>query len=287
MTVPHADLHLHSHHSDGVLAPAAVMRLAAARGVGLAALTDHDTTAGCAAAAAACAEAGMRFVPGVEVSAGWQGRSLHVLGLGIAPGTPALEGHLESLRTLRRARLMEIGERLERRAQLPGRELAAGVCASAEAPTRLHLARALIALGQVRDEAEAFGKFLGQGLPGHVPIEWPSLEQAIAALREAGAAVVLAHPHRYRLSSSTLRRLVGEFRAAGGDGLEVSVGGMSPRDLDRIATLARGHGLLASTGSDFHDPALPWSAPGRFARLPADLEPVAARLTDRGRPSDL
>jgi predicted metal-dependent phosphoesterase TrpH len=91
--------------------------------------------------------------------------------------------------------------------------------------------------------------------------------------------VVLAHPHRYKLSSGALRRLVGEFRAAGGDGLEVSVGGMSPRDLDRLATLVRNHGLLASTGSDFHDPALPWSAPGRFARLPADLGSVAARLT--------
>jgi hypothetical protein len=279
MTALLADLHLHSHHSDGLLDPAGLMRLAASRGVGVAALTDHDTTAGCAAAAAACAETGLRFVPGVEVSAGWQGQSLHVLGLGVAPGTPALETHLEDLRTLRRTRIMEIGERLERRAHLPGRELAAGVCAGTEVPTRLHLARALVALGRVRDEGEAFGKFLGRGLPGHVPIDWPSLEAAIGALRAAGATVVLAHPHRYKLSSGALRRLVGEFRAAGGDGLEVSVGGMSPRDLDRLATLVRNHGLLASTGSDFHDPALPWSAPGRFARLPADLGSVAARLT--------
>jgi predicted metal-dependent phosphoesterase TrpH len=275
-----ADLHLHSHHSDGVLAPDAVMRLAASRGVGLATLTDHDTTAGCAAAAAAAAEAGLRFVPGVEVSAGWQGRSLHVLGLGVVPGTVALETHLEGLRTLRRGRLAEMGERLERRARLPGRELAAGVCAGTEVPTRLHLARALVALGAVREVGEAFEKYLGRGLPGHVPIEWPALDEAIAALRAAGAIVVLAHPHRYPLSSGALRRLVGEFRAGGGDGLEVSVGGMSPRDLDRLATLARGHGLLASTGSDFHDPALPWSAPGRFARLPADLGSVADRLAD-------
>jgi predicted metal-dependent phosphoesterase TrpH len=280
MTALLADLHLHSHHSDGVLDPAALMRLAATRGVGLAALTDHDTTAGCDTAAAACAEAGLRFVPGVEVSAGWQGQSLHVLGLGVTADTPALQTHLQRLRALRRARLQEIGERLERRTRLPGRELAAGVCAATEVPTRLHLARALVALGGVRDESEAFSKFLGRGLPGHVPIDWPPLADAIHALRAAGATVVLAHPHRYTLSSGALRRLVGEFRASGGDGLEVSVGGISPRDLDRLATLVRHHGLLASTGSDFHDPALQWSAPGRFARLPGDLEPVAARLRD-------
>lgn len=278
MTALLADLHLHSHHSDGVLDPAALMRLAADRGLDVAALTDHDTTAGCAAAAVACAELGLRFVPGVEVSAAWQGQSLHVLGLGVAPGTAALEDHLAQLRRSRVARLQEIGERLERRARLPGRELAAGICAITEAPTRLHLARALVTIGAVQTEAEAFAKHLGRGRPGHVPIGWPPLEDAIGALRAAGSMVVLAHPHRYRLSSGALRRLVGEFRAAGGDGLEVSVGGMSPRDLDRLATLARGHGLLASTGSDFHDPTLPWSAPGRFARLPTDLEPVTARL---------
>lgn len=278
MTALLADLHLHSHHSDGVLDPAALMRLVASRGVDLAALTDHDTTAGCAAAAAACADAGIRFISGVEVSAGWQGQSLHVLGLGVAADTPRLVAHLEGLRAQRRARLLEIGERLEKRAGLPGRELAAAVCAATAVPTRLHLARALVASGRVRNEAEAFTRLLGRGLPGHVPMEWPALEEAVGALRAAGATVVLAHPHRYRLSNGALRRLVDEFRAAGGDGLEVSVAGMSPRDLDRLATLARSSKLKASTGSDFHDPAVPWNTPGRFAKLPADLEPVAACL---------
>jgi predicted metal-dependent phosphoesterase TrpH len=136
----------------------------------------------------------------------------------------------------------------------------------------------LVASGRVRNEAEAFTRLLGRGLPGHVPMEWPALEQAVAALRAAGATVVLAHPHRYRLSNGALRRLIGEFSAAGGDGLEVSVAGMSPRDLDRLATLARSSKMKASTGSDFHDPAVPWNTPGRFAKLPADLEPVAACL---------
>lgn len=273
-----ADLHLHSHHSDGLLSPTALMRLAAQRGVGTAALTDHDTTQGCAEAATACAAAGLRFVPGVEVSAAWDGLSLHVLGLGVDTASDALEAHLAGIRAARRERLSEIGDRLERRAGLPGRELAAGVCAGAAVPTRLHLARALVSLGRARNEAEAFAKFLGRGTPGHVPMAWPGIDAAIAALRAAGGVAVLAHPHRYGASGGALRRLVAAFRDAGGQGLEVSMAGMSPRDRDRLATLARGHALLASTGSDFHDPALPWNPPGRFDKLPADLEHVAARL---------
>ncbi len=273
-----ADLHLHSHHSDGLLSPAALMRLAAERGVGTAALTDHDTTEGCDEAAAACAAAGLRFVPGVEVSAGWDGLSLHVLGLGVDAASPALDAHLAEVRALRRERLAEIGDRLERRAGLPGRELVDGVCAGTAVPTRLHLARALVALGHARDEADAFKRFLGRGTPGHVPMAWPGIDRAIAALRAAGGVAVLAHPHRYGASGGALRRLVGAFRDAGGQGLEVSMAGMSPRDRDRLATLARGHRMLASTGSDFHDPALPWNPPGRFDKLPADLDHVAATL---------
>jgi predicted metal-dependent phosphoesterase TrpH len=109
-------------------------------------------------------------------------------------------------------------------------------------------------------------------------MQWPALETALQALRGAGAQVVMAHPHRYRLSSGALRSLVAEFRELGGHGLEVSIAGMSRNDLDRIATLARGAGLAGSCGSDFHDPAVPWNPPGRFAKLPADIEPVAARL---------
>lgn len=273
-----ADLHLHSHHSDGLLSPTDLMRLAAERGVGTAALTDHDTTAGCDEAAAACAATGLRFVPGVEVSAGWNGLSLHVLGIGIDAASPALGAHLAEVRRLRHERLTEIGERLERRAGLPGRELVAGLCAATAVPTRLHLARALVALGRARDEAECFAKFLGRGTPGHVPMEWPAVESAIQALRAAGGIAVLAHPHRYGASGGALRRLIAAFREAGGQGIEVSMAGMSPRDRDRLATLARTHAMLASTGSDFHDPALPWNPPGRFDKLPADLDHVAAAL---------
>ncbi|MCU0761345.1 MAG: PHP domain-containing protein [Steroidobacteraceae bacterium] len=277
--LPLADLHLHSDRSDGRLAPAALVGLAAARGVRHLALTDHDTVAGLDEAANTCAAEGLRFAPGVEVTAGWRGQSIHVIGLGLQAADPVLGAHLEDLRRRRRERLLAIGERLARRARLvQAPAIASRVCAEAEVPTRTHLARALVGAGVATDLDDVFRRLLGRDGPGHVPSDWPGLEAAVAALRGAGAQVVLAHPHRYRLSGGALRGLVEEFAALGGHALEVSLGNMGRADLDRLATLARRAGLAASCGSDFHDPAMTWNTPGRFAKLPADLEPVAGRL---------
>ncbi len=273
-----ADLHLHSHHSDGVLSPAALIELCASRGVTHAALTDHDTLEGCREARVACAHQGLKHVAGVEVSCGWNGQTLHVIGLEFDLEDAALGRHLVDVRVRRAARIAEIGERLEHKARLPGKALAAKILARDTVPTRMHLARELVAAGHAKDVGDAFASWLIRGRPGHAPIEWPPLAETVARLRDAGARVVLAHPHRYELSAGALRRLLGEFRAAGGEAIEVAVAGIGPSDLDRLATLARNHGFAASTGSDFHDPAAPWNPPGRVAKLPADLEPLAARL---------
>jgi predicted metal-dependent phosphoesterase TrpH len=275
---PLADLHLHSHHSDGLLSPEALIELCASRGVTLAALTDHDTVAGCEAARLACDRHGLHHVTGVEVSCGWNGQTLHVIGLDFDSSHDALAAHLSSIRARRSARLTEIGERLERKARIAARSLVEAILSETDVPTRMHLARSLIVAGHARDVAEAFDLWLSRGTPGHVPEAWPALADTVAALRAAGARVALAHPHRYRLSGGALRRLLGEFREAGGEAIEVAVAGIGPSDLDRLATLARNLGFAASTGSDFHDPSVPWNPPGRFAKLPTDLEPLAARL---------
>ena len=179
---------------------------------------------------------------------------------------------------LRRARLGEIGERLEKRARLPGRELAANAAAGA-APTRLHLARLLVARGHARDTQEAFDRWLNRNMPGHVPAEWPSLEEAMKTLGESGGVAVLAHPHRYRASAGQLRELTAAFADHGGAALEASMAGMSPNDAERIASLCRRFRLHASMGSDFHDPAVPWNPLGRWLKLHAGLEPVTDLLT--------
>jgi len=276
------DFHTHSHFSDGVLAPAALVERARTRKVATLALTDHDTIAGLPEARDACATAGIRFVPGVELSASWRGQTIHIVGLRVSESHAGFKSHLDAVLERRQARLGEIGERLEKRARLPGRELAARA-ARATAPTRLHLARLLVEGGHARDTQEAFDRWLNRDKAGHVPAEWPALAAAMSVLRDSEAIPVLAHPHRYRLSAGGLRELTTAFAQEGGVALEASMAGMSPNDADRIASLCRRFKLLASMGSDFHDPAVPWNPLGRWLKLPTGLEPVTNVLPETSR----
>lgn len=270
------DLHTHSRHSDGMLSPTDLVARAAGRGVGLLALTDHDTVAGHAEAQLACDAHGIRFIPGIEASCQWRGQSIHVIGLGARPS--ALHAFIEDIRSRRVARIQRIGERLAHRGKLPGEEIAAAVLASSDVPTRTHVARELVARGHAKDLQGAFDRWLGRDGAGHVPVEWPELQPVLETLVGACDAVVLAHPHRYKLSAGALRQLVAEFKVIGGHALEVNVAGMSMNDRDRIASLARRNALEGSAGSDFHDPATPWTSLGRMPVWPADVQPVTARL---------
>jgi predicted metal-dependent phosphoesterase TrpH len=274
------DLHTHSRHSDGTLAPAELVGLAALRGVAMLALTDHDSTAGLDEARTAAEAAQMRFINGVEITAGWRGQEIHIVGVGLDPGSAALRQHLARLLELRRARIAAIGARLARHPRLrdSGRDPAAEVLALPAVPTRAHLARALVSAGLAESTQDAFDRWLGRGTTGHVPQEWPGVEEAVAAIRAAGGHAVLAHAQRYKLSAGALNNLCGEFREHGGAALEVSLPSLSPNDHDRLARLARTHGLAGSMGSDFHEPGLPWRPLGRFAKLPDGIEPLYARL---------
>jgi hypothetical protein len=274
------DLHTHSRFSDGTLAPEALVALAVQRGVAMLALTDHDTTVGLAEARGAAERAGMQFIDGAEITAGWRGQEIHIVGLAVDPGSATLQQHLAQLLQIRRERITAIGARLARHPRLreAGRDIAAEVLAQSTVPTRAHLARALVAAGMAASTQDAFDRWLGRGTTGHVPQEWPGIEAAIAAIRAAGGHAVLAHPQRYKLSAGALNSLCGEFRAHGGAALEVNLPSVSPNDHDRLARLARAHALAGSTGSDFHEPGLPWRPVGRFAKLPPGIEPLHARF---------
>jgi predicted metal-dependent phosphoesterase TrpH len=274
---PRVDFHTHSHYSDGLLPPTALVEAAAQRQVGLLALTDHDTVAGCDEAALACRRHDIRFVAGTELTCGWRGREIHVVGLAIDVRSPALAAYTTDVAERRRQRIDAIGVRLAR-ARLPGPALAAAVLAAHAVPTRTHLARELVAAGFARDEADAFKRWLGPGGTAHIAGEWPDLADATRCITAAGGLAVLAHPHRYRASLGVLRELCTEFKAAGGGGIEVSLAGMGPGDTDRALSLARRFELAGSIGSDFHVPGLPWRPLGRFAKLPDGVTPVTACL---------
>jgi 3',5'-nucleoside bisphosphate phosphatase len=278
MTDALIDLHTHTNHSDGVLTPLELVALAVRRGVGVLALTDHDCTSGCAVAATACREAGIGFVPGVELTCTWLEREIHVVALGVDTEAPLLVAHLARIVALRRERITAIGARLLAAGLFGGHDVAADVLASTEVPTRAHLARRIVALGFAKDQQDAFDRYLGRGRAGHVKMPWPTMAEVIVVARAAGGIAVLAHAHRYRLSNGQLDALCAAFRAAGGEGLEVGLAGLSPNDYARLARLARRHELAGSVASDFHEPGIPWRPLGRFAKLPDQVMPLLARL---------
>ena len=277
------DLHLHSTHSDGVLTPEALVALLAANGVGLFALTDHDTVSGLAAAAAAARAHGLGCIPGIELSARWNGGTVHIVGLGFDPHAPAIAAAVAARAQLRRVRAEEIRSRLDR-SGAPG-TAAAELFAGHAVPTRTHFARALVTLGAAVSVQAAFERWLARGRPAHVGADWPAMEDTVAALLASGAVAVLAHPLRYTLSAGQRRALAAGFRAAGGTALEVATGGAAPHQVETAAGLALRAGLEGSSGSDCHDPALPWHRPGRLAKLPQAVVPVWRRWDRRPKPA--
>jgi predicted metal-dependent phosphoesterase TrpH len=267
------DLHTHSNCSDGSLTPTELVARAAAAGVEVLALTDHDTVAGLAEAEHSAGRYGLRLVPGVEISASWRAQAIHVLGLWIDPASVDLCGVLEAQAERRRSRMRKICDRLGKLG-LPGAELLAAVEAQPGLPTRAHLANALVAGGHVDRATQAFRKFLGPGKAGNVAAEWPPLDAVVGWIRAAGGVAALAHPARYALSAGARRRMLADFVSAGGRALEVVTGGNGAQHALALATLAVKYGLMGSVGSDFHDPRLTWNPLGRSLKLPDCVTPV-------------
>lgn len=272
------DLHSHSWVSDGTLSPTALVQRAAAAGVDVLALTDHDDTAGCAEAQAAAADCGLTLLPGVEVSVSWQAMTLHIVGLAIDPEAPALQSGLARLREFRAWRAVEIGRRLAERG-IDGAYEGAAALSHGRLISRTHFAHYLVSRGCGKDVREVFRHYLRRNKPGHVPGQWAELEEVVGWIRAAGGVAVLAHPARYGLTATKLRRLLGEFIECGGEALEVVSGSHTPADVQAMARHARALGLLASAGSDFHGPENPWVELGRLAPLPEGLTPVWQRWT--------
>ncbi|MGA8049468.1 MAG: 3',5'-nucleoside bisphosphate phosphatase [Burkholderiales bacterium] len=249
------DLHCHSTASDGALEPAAVVERAAARGVDVLALTDHDQLDGLAEAREAAHAARIKFVDGVEISVSWRGATLHVLGLRVDPTSESLVVGLRAVRAGRLERARDMARSLDEVGIAGSFE---GALRHAEDPAmvgRTHFARYLVDIGAVSDVRGAFRRYLVPGKPGFVPHRWAALGEALGWIRAAGGHAVLAHPGRYGLSSGAMDELLLEFCGGGGEGIEVVTGSHSPDQYGLFAALATHHGLAASRGSDFHGPA--------------------------------
>ena len=266
------DLHTHTTASDGSLSPNDLLGLAASNGVDVLAITDHDTIAGFRAARDG--HGGRpELIAGVEFSAGWMRRGVHVVGLNVDPDSAALQSAIESQQAVRRRRARGIADRLVK-AGLDDCFDAVVARAGDAAIGRPHFAAHLVETGAVKNTAAAFRKYLGAGKAGDVRHVWPSLDTVVQWIEAAGGVAVLAHPAKYRMTNTKLRALLKDFVDAGGRGLEVICGQQNPQLTAQMAALAREFDLHASVGSDFHHPDMHWALPGRFPELPSDLRGV-------------
>jgi predicted metal-dependent phosphoesterase TrpH len=279
--IQNADLHCHSTVSDGTLAPVALAQRASANGVELWALTDHDEIGGQLRAAAAANAHGMRYLTGVEISVTFIGHTVHIVGLGFDANDLTLQEGLRQTRGGREERAMEMSDGLAKVGIKGAHEGALKFVGNPELISRTHFARFLVESGVCRETNEVFRKFLTEGKPGFVPHRWASLRDAVTWITGAGGMAVIAHPARYKFTPNEEFALFTEFKALGGQGVEVVTGSHTVAEYAIYADTAREFGLAASRGSDFHSPDESHTELGTLPFLPGNLTPVWDVLASR------
>ncbi|MCG9696886.1 PHP domain-containing protein [Shewanella sp. Isolate11] len=249
------DLHSHTTASDGQLSPSELVARALEKGVQVLAITDHDTLDGLAEAHQYnnAQTVPLKLINGTEISTCWQNFDIHIVALNVDINDQQLNEFLNKQRQLREARAKEIGLRLEK-AGIAGAYEGASALADGAALSRGHYARWLADNGYATAPAAVFKKYLAKGKTGYVPNNWADMATAIEYIHRAKGIAVLAHPSGYKLSAKWLKRLVRDFKAAGGDGMEVVLGQQTLDDRNNLIALSKLNQLFASLGSDFHFP---------------------------------
>ncbi len=277
-----ADLHSHSRFSDGTLQPSALAERAARNGVALWALTDHDETGGLAEAAATASALGLAFVNGVEVSVTFAGETVHIVGLGFDATDAALQDGLSKTRSGRVARAREMADGLAKVGIQGAFDGALRYVGNPDLVSRTHFARWLVETGVCPDTHSVFRRYLTEGKPGYVPHRWAGLGDAVRWITNAGGLAVIAHPGRYKFSVNEEFALFSEFKAHGGQGVEVLTSSHGVADTAKYIGMAQEFELLASRGSDFHSPEESRIDLGSLPDLPGSVTPVWQVLVDRG-----
>lgn len=269
------DLHCHSNYSDGALSPVELVQRAIENQVDVLAITDHD----CISASHADAATGrnIRLIDGIELSTQWENTGIHVVGLDFDPHSDAIREAAEQQTAARLQRAVQIAERLEQQG-IPDALAGAAAYAPGTYLGRPHFARHIVAIGKAKTLQAAFKTYLASGKAGDVKKHWADLAQCIEWIRAANGIPVLAHPLKYSLTRSKLKRLLTTFSQLGGLGVEVVCGQQTPDQTRDMAKLCKELDLLASCGSDFHSPETHWAELGRFQPLPAGLTPVWERF---------
>lgn len=271
------DLHAHSTASDGTLSPTDLVALAASEGLTAVALTDHDTVAGLDEAEAAAHEAGVGFVPGIELEVEWPSGVFHMLGLGLQRWDGEVRERLELALTFRKERNLEMIDEL-RRAGIPVTYDELVAIAGHDTVGRPHFAQWLLSHGVVSSMQEAFDTLIGDGQPCYVAKKGLSVGRTCDAVHAAGGLAVVAHPQTLRMNWDDLGRSLKRWKGEGLDGVEAYHANLTCNDGHRIAALAHDIGLITTAGSDFHGPGRTDRRLGRSCDgMPIDdrfLEPI-------------
>lgn len=267
------DLHSHTHFSDGSLSPDALVARAQQQGVGVLAITDHDTIAGLEIAQKAAAECGIILINGIEFSSQWGKGGVHIVGLGIDIHSSALHEAIKYQDDARVSRALAIAARLAK-SGFPDALSGAQALAGEATIGRPHFAHYLVSIGAVKNINAAFKRYLGAGKSADVKYQWPLMQQVIGWIHAAGGRAVLAHPAKYALTRTKMCALIADFAQAGGDAVEVTSGLQPTGIAEDLAKIINSCNLYASCGSDFHIPDQPWQELGRFTPLPASVRPV-------------
>ena len=309
--VSNIDFHCHTNASDGGLSPSELIDRAYGRGLNAIAITDHDLTAGVADAVQRAAllnakllngdadapvetyikenaevngvdngelhrapsERTLIVIPGVEFSTTWYDEQIHIVGLGIDPNNDSLKELEAKLKVARTQRAVAIGEKLKRLGFERPYERCCEQAREGASITRGNYARLIFQDGKAKSVDDAFHKFLRRGQDAYVKSVWGPIEETVEVIKAAGGIAVLAHPRRYKISNMRLRKLVYEFKKAGGEAIEVSSSQQRQLDRDYLVQLCHKYEMLASLGSDFHNEGFHRDL-GQNIDLPSDVTPV-------------
>jgi predicted metal-dependent phosphoesterase TrpH len=269
-----SDLHLHSNHSDGTESPGDVVRQAHAYGLRTMALTDHDRTTGWDEAAASAASVGMTFIPGMELSAKQQWRSVHVLAYLFDPADPALVAETNRIRDDRLGRAERIVGNIGRDYDLTWNDVLEQTKADATVG-RPHIADALVARGIVRDRTEAFEGILHPREGYYEPHYAPDPLTAVRLIRDAGGVAIIAHPvtsGREQMAMPYIAQLID----AGLGGFEIDHRENTEAGKRRLREVAAKHDLIVTGSSDYHGTGKP-NRPGENTTADAMVERIIAQ----------
>lgn len=257
------------------MTPQELIDRAADKGVAVLSITDHDTVD--AYRTGPLEHDSLRVVPGIEFSTQWQSINIHVLGLNVDPHCDAIYAGTEFQTRARRERAQRIGENLAKLG-IEGAWEGAQERSPGGYIGRPHFARHLVETGTVKDTQTAFKKYLGAGKAGDVRQHWADLPQIVQWIRDARGVPVLAHPLKYKITRTKLKRLLDDFIEVGGLGMEVVSGQQEAPQTASLGLLCAQKGLLASCGSDFHLPGKYRGELGVFSPLPDNVIPVWGRF---------